>query len=67
MAWRAARHVFQARAMSRNSTRYRAIVVEPSSTRDIIEILFKLIVKVPVEGTYRADDLCVNMLYEFFC
>ncbi len=37
MAWRAPRHVFQARAPSRNSTKY------------------------------RADDLCDNLICEYFC
>ena len=37
MTWRVPRHVFQARALSRNSTKY------------------------------RADDLCGNLICEYFC
>ena len=37
MTWRLPRHVFQARALSRNSTKY------------------------------RADELCGNLIFEYFC
>ncbi len=37
MTWRMPRHVFQARARSRSSTKY------------------------------RADDLCINLICEYFC
>ena len=40
MTWRLPRHVFQARAPSRNSTKYRAD---------------------------RADELCGNLISEYFC